>query len=127
MGDTDMLKTIAVMSASLLICATLAQAAGSTSAATTVQTAASSAAKTTPGAAMNAVPPSRPIPLTHSQVEALKSAQAEAEHSRVLEVTATYSAREERLKWTRFSDDVWTVIYQVGWPGAFLAVALCAI
>jgi hypothetical protein len=120
-----MLKTIAIISVSLLICATLAQAAGPISATTAVQAGAS--LKPAPGAAMNPVPPSRPVPLTHSQFQALKSAQAEPEHSKVLETSATYSAREERLEWTRFSDDVWTVIYQAGWPGAFLAVALCAI
>lgn len=73
-------------------------------------------------------PPVRPMALTAAQYEGLQQVQAEAEHVQVLETVASYSEeREERLKWTRFSDDVWTVVYQVGWPAAYMAVMLCAL
>jgi hypothetical protein len=79
--------------------------------------------------AVIAAPPARPAPLTAAQFQALKDVQAQPEHAQVLETTATYSdsEREEALKWTRFSDDVWTAIYQVGWPGAYLGILICAL
>jgi hypothetical protein len=79
--------------------------------------------------AVTAAPPARPAPLTAAQFEALKDVQAQAEHAKVLETTATYTGaeREQALKWTRFSDDVLTAIYQVGWPGAYLGILICAL
>lgn len=75
----------------------------------------------------NVSPPARPVALTASQFAALQAAQSAPEHARALNTSATYSAREESLQFTRFSDDMWTVIYDVGWPGTYLGVLLCAL
>lgn len=72
-------------------------------------------------------PAQRPVALTASQYASIQAVQAAPEHAKVLKTSATYSAREESLKFTRFSDDMWTAIYQVGWPGSYLGVLLCAL
>lgn len=123
-----MLKTIATCAAVLLIWASMAQAAEPPTASPSGSPAACSTVPCEPRMTVSPTsPPSRPVPLTTAQFEALRSVQNQPEHSSVVETSATYSAREERLQWTRFSDDVWTAIYQVGWPGTYLAIALCAI
>jgi hypothetical protein len=53
--------------------------------------------------------------------------QTSPEHSQVLGTSATYSAREQSLEFTRFSDDFWTVVYDVGWPGVYLGFIICAL
>ncbi|HOA75585.1 MAG TPA: hypothetical protein PL151_14420 [Phycisphaerae bacterium] len=74
-------------------------------------------------------PPARPAPLTPAQFQALQDVQAQPEHAQLLDTTATYSdtERQKALEWTRFSDDVWTAIYQVCWPGAYLGILICAL
>jgi hypothetical protein len=72
-------------------------------------------------------PPVRPAPLTQAQFQALKSTEAAPEHNKLLKSSATYAPPQKGVRWTTVSDDVWTVIYDVGWPGSYLAVALCAI
>lgn len=70
--------------------------------------------------------PARPVALTNDQYEALQQLQAAPEHQVALNTAATYSAREKHLEFTRFSDDFWTVVYDVGWPGTYLLLVLCA-
>lgn len=106
-----MRKTIAAAAVGLFVCASLSFGAEPTTLTGDPQ----------------ASPPARPAALTASQYAALQAAQSAPEHARVLDVSATYSAREESLEFTRFSDDFWTVVYDVGWPGAYLGIILCAL
>ena len=74
----------------------------------------------------------RPLAVTPGQFEALCRLEAEPEHMAVLQVTASYteeeaSAREKHLQFVRASDDFWSVAYHIGWPGAYLAILLCAL
>lgn len=106
-----MRKTTAVGAVALFVCASLSFGAELTAASSERQVS----------------PPARPAPLTASQYAALQAVQSAPEHAKVLQVSATYSAREESLEFTRFSDDFWTVVYDVGWPGAYLGILLCAL
>ena len=85
-------------------------------------------------------PPARPQALTPSQYQALHSLQKAPDNVGVLDVKATYAAdstaiektyseteRQKRLRWTRFSDDALTLVYDVCWPGTYLAVIICAL
>jgi len=71
-------------------------------------------------------PPARPAALTAPQYDALLELEALPEHSRILDTSVTYSTREESLEFTRFSDDFWTLAYDIGWPGTYLGVLICA-
>jgi hypothetical protein len=72
-------------------------------------------------------PPARPVALTPAQYQTLRVIEQMPEHSKVGGSVASYSAREKNLQFTRFSDDFWTVAYDVGWPGTYLAFIICAL
>ncbi|MBI4578172.1 MAG: hypothetical protein HY718_00625 [Planctomycetes bacterium] len=82
--------------------------------------------RTGSSASLNPTPPARPAALTPAQFEALRRIEAQPEHRTIAGISATYSAREKNLEFTRFSDDFWTAAYQVGWPGWILAFGLAA-
>ena len=110
-----MRRTSIAILAAVLVSATTAFAGPATSADATTMT------------SSHAKPPAHPAALTAAQYQYLQVVQTLPEHSRILGTSATYSAREKSLKFTRFSDDFWTVAYDVGWPGAYLTVAICAL
>ncbi|MCL2330496.1 MAG: hypothetical protein FWC56_04250, partial [Phycisphaerae bacterium] len=101
---------------------------------------ASSASPAVTSAATTAKLPARPQALTSSQYQALHSLQKAPDNASVLDVKATYAAdstaiektysepeRQKRLRWTRFSDDALTLVYDVCWPGTYLAIIICAL
>ncbi len=78
-------------------------------------------------ATLAAAPPSRPVPLTASQMAAIRELEQQPQHAAVRAVRATYkSEREKSLEFTRASDDFWTAVWQGGFPGTILAVLICA-
>ncbi len=69
----------------------------------------------------------RPAALTTSQFAALRQLETTPAHNHVLSMSASYaSERERNMAWTRASDDFLTIVYDVGWPGTYLAVLICA-
>lgn len=76
---------------------------------------------------VSAGPPARPLGLTPEQFAQIRGLEAQPEHAVVLDLHATYkSEREQHLDFNRASDDFWSGVYQVGFPGTVLAILICA-
>ncbi len=88
---------------------------------------ASNAASATTNTPTKVQAPARPTALTPAQFESLCALEAAPEHSKVLQSSATYAPPEKGVRWQTVSDDVWTLVYDVGWPGAYLAIVICAL
>lgn len=79
------------------------------------------------GATALADPPARPRRLTPAQCRQLAQLEQQPQHSAVQSVQATYTKDAKFDKnFTRISDDVWTIVFDVGVPTAIIVVLVAA-
>ncbi len=78
-------------------------------------------------ATVQAAPPARPLGVTPSQFDQLRQVEAQSEHVAVLDVRASYkSEHEKQLELTRASDDFWSGMMLIGYPGLIIGLLICA-
>lgn len=79
------------------------------------------------GAMVAGDPPARPRALTAAQARQLAQLEQQPQHSAVNAVQATYTTDKAFDKtFTRISDDVWTIVFDVGVPTTIIVLLVAA-
>jgi len=74
-----------------------------------------------------AAPPTRPLPMTSTQYQAVCQVESQAEHVAVLDVRASYTSESEAIRSANLvANDVSTAAFQVGWPSIPLILLIAA-
>ncbi|HSW43971.1 MAG TPA: hypothetical protein VLM89_00170 [Phycisphaerae bacterium] len=78
-------------------------------------------------ATASAAPPTRPVPLTPSQYQALCQLEAQPHHAAVLDIQASYTSEHEATQAANLvANDIATAATQVGWLSTPLILLILA-